>query len=112
MAVINQPVFVDGPMRAGNIAAGKMLVPIPGGGTNSIYQVTVSGINLVGSGNLFVQVTPWTTNPGGRQVTGSNSYAGVIETSIGSVSSTGFIIYIQRTTNVNTTVLWFATRNP
>lgn len=112
MATIDQPLFVDGAMRAGNIAAGRITVPVPGGSTNSLYSATVTGLSLVGSGNLFVQVTPWTTKPGGRQVKGSNAYEGVIETAVSNVSSTGFIVWIQRTTDVDTVVLWFATRNP
>lgn len=112
MAVINQQLFVDGTLRAGNIAAGKITIEVSGAGQNTVFSATVTGLSLVGSGNLFPQVTPWTVNPGGRPTSGSTGHTGVIETSVASVSSTGFIIYMNRTTNANTVVLWFATRNP
>lgn len=115
MAVINKELFVDGTLRAGNIKAGKITLTVPSSGIAQIVNVTVSGVGAVGSGNLFVQVTPWTTNPGGRVPTGGGTNTdagGVIETSISGVSTTGFLIYMNRTTQANTTVLWFATRNP
>lgn len=117
MAVINKELFVDGTLRAGNIKAGKITLTVPGTGIAQIVNVTVSGVGAVGSGNLFVQVTPWTTNPGGRVAVGGGTNTGpgaggVIETSISGVSTTGFSIYMNRTTQADTTVLWFATRNP
>lgn len=114
MAVINKELFVDGTLRAGNIKAGKITLTVPGTGISQVVNVTVSGVGAVGSGSLFVQVTPWTTNPGGRVPTGggTNAASGVVETSISNVSTTGFVIYMNRTTNRDTTVLWFATRNP
>lgn len=112
MAVLDKPLFVDGTVRAGNIASGKITIPVSGAGENTVFSVTVSGLSLVGSGNLYPQVTPWTTNPGGRTTTGSTGHTGVIETSVGSVGSTGFNIYMNRTTNADTVILWFATRDP
>lgn len=112
MAVINKEVFVDGTLRAGNIRAGKITISVSDAGQNTVFNATVSGLSVIGSGNLYVQVTPWTTNPGGRPVTGSTGHTGVIETGVSGVSTTGFQIYMNRTTNVNTTVLWFVTRDP
>lgn len=112
MAVINQPLFVDGTLRAGNIAAGKITIPVSGTGENNVFSAVVSGLSLIGSGDLYVQVTPWTTNPGGRAVTGSTGHTGVIETAVSGVSSTGFTVYMNRTTDRDTVILWFATRDP
>lgn len=112
MAVIGKEVFVDGTLRAGNIRAGKIEVAVSGAGQNTVFSATVSGLSVIGSGDLYVQVTPWTTNPGGRPRSGSTGHEGVIETGISNVSTTGFQIYMNRTTNVNTTVLWFVTRDP
>lgn len=112
MAVINKEVFVDGTLRAGNIRSGKVTIQVSGAGVSSIFSATVSGLSVIGSGNLYVQVTPWTTNPGGRPSHGTTGYAGVIETSVSNVSTTGFMVHMNRTTNQDTTILWFATRDP
>lgn len=98
MATINEPVFVDGTLSAGNIAAGFAVIdPVP----NTPTSVAVTGVNLVGAGNLFVQVTVQSIVPGTTAVNAS----------ITEVESSSFDIVLLRTNDTQTNVWWFATRD-
>lgn len=106
MATISDtPVWVEGSLTAGNIRAGRTTIAVPSGGNHS---VTVDLTGMAGTGQVYAQVTPQTTVPGGRGTEGGT----VMMLSVAELLEDSFIIWLRRTTAFNTEVYWFATRNP
>lgn len=88
---------VTGSLTAGNMAWGKILVPVTK--TNVPQSVAVTGLDLKGTGRVEVFVTPETTAP--HNVKGVTSQ---------DESPTGFTIWLYRATMFDTTVHWLALR--
>jgi hypothetical protein len=106
MATIsNTPVWVEGSLNAGNIRAGRTTIVVPSGGNHSV-AVDLTGMS--GTGQVYAQVTPQTTVPGGRGTGGGT----VTMLSVADLLDQSFTIWIRRTSGVSTEVYWFATRNP
>lgn len=108
------PVWVEGSLTAGNIRAGKWLIPAstqdPVGTTDGnqfIWVVTVTVPGMSGSGNIYPQVTPVTMVPAGRTDDGSVRMLTVAE-----IGESSFQVYMHRSTEVDTWFFWFATRDP
>ena len=96
---------VVGSLTAGNIKWGQVSIPYTGNPTtyptNTPVQVTVSGLNLKGSGPVQVFVTPSTGVPGTtvRQITTQNETAD------------GFQVWSTRRTQTTNSVYWLAMRS-
>ena len=89
---------VDGAFKAGNMAVGiSNLTPTA---PSAISSATVSGLSLVGTGNLVPFATPLSTVPGNR----------ILEVVVNNVTTSGFVVRMFRTTQVNTQIQWMAWR--
>jgi hypothetical protein len=95
---IQDSLVVNGSLTAGNVAWGKIFVPITR--TNKPQVVHVTGLDLQGSGTVEVLVTPETSVPDNfKQATSQNE------------SPNGFEIWGYRTTHVDTLIHWMALRS-
>ena len=106
MATIDDsPVWVDGTLSAGNIRAGVASLTQGSGGVTSIL---VTGVDLAGSGPLFVQATGHGDDPACRTLD-----EGLQNVSVVSMDRTdNFTVYVCRSNAGTTHVFYFVTRNP
>jgi hypothetical protein len=95
--VRNHDLRISGRLKAGNIAQGtETITPV----ANTPTSVTISGLDLQGTGTITGLCTPVTSVPGTT----------VLETAVSSVSSSGMDLYIYRTNTTATKVGWFMIR--
>lgn len=88
---------ITGALVAGNIASGTVLIsPV----ANAPTMVSITGLNLQGTGPVTVQAAPVSTVPGSQ----------VREVGIRDPSPTGFNLFLYRTNSTNTNVHWIAMR--
>lgn len=88
---------VAGALVAGNIASGTVLIPAV---ANVPTMVSITGLNLQGTGPVTVQATPVSAVPGTQ----------MREVGIRNPSPTGFNLFLYRTNSTNTSVHWIAMR--
>jgi hypothetical protein len=99
MAIGDTDLAVTGRVTAGNIAMGSVLItPV----ADTVTSHIVSGLNLQGTGDIIIMLSPRTVVPGTtfKQVTYSNE------------SSTQFEIFVLRTNTTATRIHWLAWRMP
>lgn len=97
--VYAQDVMVGGVFSAGNVVHGSVVItPTP----NTPTFVTVSGLDLSGSGRIIPLVSAKTSVPWTR----------VREVSVAEVTESSFRVYIYRTNNTATRVHYLAYREP
>lgn len=97
MTTINGDLHIAGALFAGNIAQGSVRVnPEP----DTPTSISITGLNVRGSGAMSVQATAATTVPGLRV----KSVTATI------VSDSEIAIWVYRTNNISTVVHWFIRR--
>lgn len=107
MATIEDtPLWVDGTLTAGNIKAGRIYVAQPAAGKQS---VEVTGLDLTGSGDLYVQVTGHSDLPAGRT---NDSGLRNVSSLVTPGTTNRFTVYVNRSDTNGTWVFYFVTRNP
>jgi len=95
--VRNHDLRVSGRLKAGNIANGQAKIsPV----ANVPTSVTVSGLNLKGTGQVVGLCTTQTSLPG----------TSVHETTVSNVGPTGMTLWIYRTNTTDTEVGWLMWR--
>lgn len=91
MTVYDDDLLVTGALSAGNLHTVRVrITPEPGVPTS----LEITGLNLAGTGPVQAFATAHTSAPGSR----------VIEVSVSSVTSTGCLVWIYRTTAAETNV--------
>jgi len=95
--VRNHDLRVSGQLKAGNVAMGQVkITPV----ANTPTSVAVSGLRLMGSGQVVGLCSAQTSLPGSV----------VHETSVSSVTSTGMNVWIYRTDTEPTEIGWLVWR--
>lgn len=92
---------VNGSVTAGNMAWGFVSMNVPSNYVNKPYSVTVSGLDLKGTGGVDVFVTP---------AAGSGGISVINGVTTQEETPTGFKVYLYRTASGVTDVYWLALR--